>query len=94
MSDRGQITGGMLDGPLAVDDAISRQATTVKRIGSSVAGFAQILVAPDLETANVLAKSLMLSAGEMRPESCSARECPSSSQTEPTACVSGWPRRL
>ena len=63
MSDRGQITGGILDGPLAMDNAISPQAATVKGIVSPGAGRAQILIAPDLETGNVLAKDLIFLAG-------------------------------
>lgn len=59
MADRGQITGGILDGPLAFDNAVSPVATEVKGIVSSVAGQADILVAPDLEAANILAKQLI-----------------------------------
>lgn len=58
MADRGQITGGELDGPLAFDNAISPDAARIKGIKSSVAGQAQILVAPDLEAGNMLAKNL------------------------------------
>jgi phosphate acetyltransferase len=58
MADRGQITGGELDGPLAFDNAISSEAARVKGIKSSVAGRAQILVVPDLEAGNMLAKNL------------------------------------
>lgn len=58
MADRGQITGGELDGPLAFDNAISPEAARVKGIKSSVAGQAQILVVPDLEAGNMLAKNL------------------------------------
>ena len=58
MADRGQITGGVLDGPLAFDNAISPQAAEIKGIKSPVAGRAQILVAPDLEAGNMLAKNL------------------------------------
>jgi phosphate acetyltransferase len=58
MADRGQITGGTLDGPLALDNAISAEAARIKGIRSSVAGRANVLVAPDLEAANMLAKSL------------------------------------
>ena|SRR5690349_2909468 len=58
MADRGQITGGELDGPLAFDNAISPEAARVKGIKSAVAGFAQILVVPDLEAGNMLAKNL------------------------------------
>lgn len=58
MADRGQITGGELDGPLAFDNAISPDAARIKGIRSSVAGQAQILVVPDLEAGNMLAKNL------------------------------------
>src|SRR6186713_555352 len=58
MSDRGQITGGELDGPLAFDNAISPEAARIKGIKSPVAGQAQILVVPDLEAGNMLAKNL------------------------------------
>lgn len=58
MADRGQITGGELDGPLAFDNAISPTAAGIKGINSPVAGQAQILVVPDLEAGNMLAKNL------------------------------------
>ena len=58
MADRGQITGGVLDGPLAFDNAISPEAAHVKGITSPVAGRAEILVVPDLEAGNMLAKNL------------------------------------
>jgi phosphate acetyltransferase len=58
MADRGQITGGVLDGPLAFDNAISEEAARIKGIKSPVAGQAQILVVPDLEAGNMLAKNL------------------------------------
>ncbi len=58
MADRGQITGGLLDGPLAFDNAIDREAAQIKGITSEVAGRAQILVVPDLEAGNMLAKNL------------------------------------
>jgi phosphate acetyltransferase len=58
MADRGQITGGVLDGPLAFDNAISPKAGEIKGIKSPVAGHAQILVVPDLEAGNMLAKNL------------------------------------
>ena len=59
MADRGQITGGVLDGPLAFDNAIDPEAARIKGIKSPVAGRAQILVAPDLEAGNMLAKNLI-----------------------------------
>ncbi len=58
MADRGQITGGILDGPLAMDNAISPEAVRTKGIRSPVAGIADILLAPDLEAGNILAKQL------------------------------------
>jgi len=58
MADRGQITGGLLDGPLAFDNAIDPEAARVKGIGGPVAGRAQVLVVPDLEAGNMLAKNL------------------------------------
>ena len=58
MADRGQITGGILDGPLAFDNAISPEAARIKGIKSEVAGEADILVVPDLEAGNMLAKNL------------------------------------
>jgi phosphate acetyltransferase/phosphate butyryltransferase len=58
MADRGQITGAILDGPLAMDNAISPEAARTKGIASEVAGDADILVAPDLEAGNILAKQL------------------------------------
>ena len=58
MADRGQITGALLDGPLAMDNAISLEAAKTKGIASPVAGDADILVAPDLEAGNILAKLL------------------------------------
>ncbi len=63
MADRGQITGGVLDGPLALDNAISPEAAQIKGIASPVAGRAQILVVPDLEAGNMLAKNLSFLAG-------------------------------
>ncbi len=58
MADRGQITGGLLDGPLAFDNAVSLGAANVKGIHSPVAGVADILVVPDIESGNMLAKQL------------------------------------
>ena len=62
MADRGQITGGILDGPLAFDNAIDPEAAKIKGIMSDVAGRAQILVVPDLEAGNMLAKNLSFMA--------------------------------
>jgi len=58
MADRGQITGALLDGPLALDNAVSPEAAAIKKIVSPVAGRANVLVVPDLEAGNMLAKSL------------------------------------
>lgn len=63
MADRGQITGGILDGPLAMDNAISPEAAQIKGLHSPVAGRAQILVVPDLESGNMLAKNLSFLSG-------------------------------
>jgi phosphate acetyltransferase len=63
MADRGQITGGILDGPLALDNAINLQAAEIKHIQSPVAGRANVLIVPDLEAGNMLAKSLSFLAG-------------------------------
>ena len=63
MADRGQIRGGLLDGPLAFDNAISSEAAMIKQIDSEVAGQADILVVPDLESGNMLAKQLEYLAG-------------------------------
>ena len=62
MAERGQITGGLLDGPLALDNAIDLGAARIKKITSPVAGLADILVVPDLEAGNMLAKSLSFMA--------------------------------
>ncbi|MDI9571011.1 MAG: bifunctional enoyl-CoA hydratase/phosphate acetyltransferase [Pseudomonadota bacterium] len=63
MADRGQITGGLLDGPLAYDNAISAEAARIKGIASPVSGEVDILLAPDLESANMLLKQLTYLAG-------------------------------
>ncbi|MFL6573605.1 MAG: phosphate acetyltransferase [Burkholderiales bacterium] len=63
MADRGQITGGILDGPLALDNAINLEAAGIKKIVSPVAGRANVLIVPDLEAGNMLAKSLSFLAG-------------------------------
>lgn len=63
MADRGQITGAVLDGPLALDNAISAEAAAIKHIASPVAGQANVLIVPDLEAGNMLAKSLSFLAG-------------------------------
>ena len=58
MADRGQITGAILDGPLALDNAISPEAAAIKHLTSPVAGHANVILVPDLEAGNMLAKSL------------------------------------
>ena len=63
MADRGQITGAIVDGPLALDNAISLESKAIKKIDSPVAGRANVLVVPDLEAGNMLAKSLSFLAG-------------------------------
>jgi len=63
MADRGQITGALLDGPLALDNAINLASVKIKKIDSPVAGRANVLVVPDLEAGNMLAKSLSFLAG-------------------------------
>ena len=78
MADRGQITGAILDGPLAFDNAISREAAAIKHIDSPVAGRANLLVVPDLEAGNMLAKSLSSWPTPTPPASCWARACRSS----------------
>ena len=63
MADRGQISGGALDGPLAFDNAVSEEAARTKKIVSPVAGKADILLVPDLEAGNMVAKQLQYLAG-------------------------------
>src|SRR6185369_15734170 len=63
MADRGQITGAFLDGPLALDNAISPEAAAIKKIVSPVAGRANVLVVPDLEAGNMLAKCMSFLSG-------------------------------
>jgi phosphate acetyltransferase len=63
MADRGQITGAVLDGPLAFDNAISLTAAKIKKINSPVAGQADILIVPDIEAGNMLAKQMSYFAG-------------------------------
>jgi phosphotransacetylase len=63
MAERGQIVGGLFDGPLAFDNAISKEAARVKGIVSAVAGDPDILLAPDLEAGNILAKQLTFLGG-------------------------------
>jgi phosphate acetyltransferase len=63
MVDRHQITGALVDGPLALDNAINLEAAKIKNIDSAVAGRANVLLVPDLEAGNMLAKSLSFLAG-------------------------------
>jgi phosphate acetyltransferase len=63
MVDRGQISGALVDGPLALDNAIDLEAARIKQIASPVAGRANVLLVPDLEAGNMLAKSLSFLAG-------------------------------
>jgi len=63
MADRGQITGGLLDGPFGFDNAVSKEAATTKGIISDVAGDPDILIVPDLESGNMIAKQLIYMAG-------------------------------
>lgn len=66
MAERGQIRGGLVDGPLALDNAISRQSAEIKGIRSAVAGLADILIVPDIEAGNLLGKAITYFAhGEM-----------------------------
>jgi phosphate butyryltransferase len=76
MADRGQIRGGLVDGPLALDNAISPESAKIKGINSQVAGYADILIAPDIEAGNVLAKAITYFAqGKMAGVVVGAR-CP------------------
>ncbi len=76
MADRGQIKGGLVDGPLALDNAISPESVRIKGIKSEVAGYADILIAPDIEAGNVLAKAITYFAqGKMAGVVVGAR-CP------------------
>ena len=93
MAERGQITGGILDGPLAFDNAISLQAAQTKKIRSPVAGQADIFVVPDLEAGNMLAKQLCYLAGARAPASCSGRVCRLCSRAGLTRCALDSPRR-
>ena len=92
MADRGQITGGILDGPLAFDNAISAQAAKIKGITSPVSGDVDILLAPDLEAANMLFKQLTYLAGAKGQGSCWGPRSPSSSQAVPIRSGRGSPR--
>ncbi len=76
MVDRGQITGALLDGPLAFDNAISKASIKVKQIESNVAGQADILIVPDLVSGNMLAKQLEYFAGAMACGIVLGSKCP------------------
>ena len=90
MADRGQITGGVLDGPLAFDNAIDPEAAKIKGINSDVAGRAQILVVPDLEAGNMLAKNLTFLAKAALPVLCSAPAYRSFSPLARIRCALAW----
>ena len=83
MADRGQIEGAILDGPLAFDNAVSAAAARTKGIVSDVAGSADILVVPDLESGNMLAKQLKYLGGAVSAGSSSGRACRSCSRAAP-----------
>ena len=91
MADRGQITGGLLDGPLAFDNAVDPEAARIKGISSPVAGHAQILVVPDLEAGNMLAKNLSFLARADAAGIVLGPACRSSSPRAPTPCGPGLP---
>jgi phosphate acetyltransferase len=80
MADRKQITGAILDGPLALDNAISLESVAIKNIDSPVAGRANVLAVPDLEAGKMFAKSLSFLAGADAAGSCSVRACRSFSR--------------
>jgi phosphate butyryltransferase len=76
MSERGQIRGGLVDGPLALDNAISLKAAQMKDIRSRVAGYADILITPDVESGNILAKALAYFAGGQMAGVVVGAKCP------------------
>ena len=90
MAERGQITGGLLDGPLAFDNAIDPDAAKIKGIQSPVAGRAQILVVPDLEAGNMLAKNLSFLAKADAARIVLGRACRSSSPRGQIPCAPAW----
>ena len=90
MADRGQITGGMLDGPLAFDNAISA-AAAAKGIVSPVAGQADILVVPDLEAGNMLAKQLTFLAGADAAGIVLGARVPIVLTSRADSCAPAWP---
>ncbi len=92
MADRGQITGGVLDGPLAFDNAISPEAARIKGIKSPVAGHAQILVVPDLEAGNMLAKNLtFLSHADAAGHRARRARADHPDLARRSSCARGWP---
>lgn len=76
MAERGQIRGGLVDGPLALDNAISRKAAQMKGIEGEVAGHADILITPDVESGNILAKALSYFAGGQMAGVVVGAQCP------------------
>jgi phosphate butyryltransferase len=76
MADRGQITGGLVDGPLAMDNAVDAKAAAVKGIASPVAGQADILLAPTMEAGNMIYKALMFLAGAVPAGLVLGAKCP------------------
>ena len=92
MRDRGQITGGLLDGPLAFDNAISIEAARIKNIKSEVAGRPDILLVPDLISGNVLVKQMSFLGGADAAGSSSAPGFRSFFPAARTACARAWPR--
>jgi len=90
MADRGQITGGILDGPLAFDNAISEVAARTKGINSPVAGKADVLLVPDLESATYWPNNCSILPARTPPGLCSALASRSSSPAAPTTCARGW----
>ena len=97
MADRGQILGGILDGPLAFDNAVSMEAAHAKHIVSPVAGQADILLVPNIEAGNMLAKQLTFFDAPMPRPSCWAPGCRSSSPAapiprRPASPHAPWPR--
>ena len=90
MADRGQITGGVLDGPLAFDNAIDPEAARIKGIKSEVAGRAQILVVPDLEAGNMLAKNLTFLAKADAAGIVLGARVPIVLTRAPTRCAAAW----
>jgi len=90
MADRGQITGAILDGPLAFDTAVSIDAAAVKRLKSPVAGESDILIVPDLESGNMLAKQLEYREEPVWRGSFLVLACRSSSPAAPTLPTQGF----